>query len=63
MPQRYNLTSQERRMSRLAIVNIFSLEVEHIRRWVTDVSLQGALIRIFNHLTELDRSMDLHMDQ
>ena len=48
-------------MSHLAVVNILPIEIELIKRWVTDVSLQGSLIEIFYSLLVTCRSLGLHI--
>ncbi len=53
--------SQERIMSRLAVVNILPLEIEYIKRWVTNSSLQASLINIFYSLLETSRVQVLHI--
>jgi len=54
-------TSQERRMSHLSFVNISPLEIELIRQWVSDISLQESLIEIFNRLFAMDKREGLRI--
>src|SRR6266542_3547806 len=61
MPQQCRPTSQQRKMSRTAVVNVLPLEMELINRWVTDAFLQGALTNIFYSLLGTCRSQGLHI--
>jgi len=60
-PQQCRPTSQERQLSRSAVVNILPMEIELIKRWITDLSLQGSLIEIFYRLLVMCRSQVLHI--